>query len=730
MVVPSKTGLGNEQISLFHSIIEYHTIRLDRSDMDTGRMTPAAATPPLTQATTATGRWVWPARLMWLVLTGLVLLTLSQIWPENYSVTYGEWVVTQTRPAVQTLMRYGDFVRIITVLESLSALTALLMGFMIFWYKSNDKMGLFVSAFLILTSPWFLSANMETWQMPSWMPFSSTLISLLMSANLSSLVLFFYLFPDGHFVPSWTRWPVILLLVVFGIYILGSLFNIPAPFANIWFLYAVFFLGSLFVAGIAQFYRYRTLTDPLQRQQMKWVVWGFGAYIIGAALTFAGVFWGPFFWGPVLELLVWTTAKWFIPLAIGFSILRYRLWDIDLLINRTLVYGMLTAFVIGLYVSLVGALGSFFQQEGNPLIAALATGVVALLFEPLRRRLQRSVNRLMYGEQDDPVALLNKLGTRLEQMASPETTLVSFVETLAHSLKLPYVAIGSETAGNEAEPWAVYGLPATDSMALPLSYQGEKVGQLWVGLRSKGETFSHREQQLLETVAQQLGTAVHALRLTSDLQQSRERLVAAREEERLRIRRDLHDGLGPQLASLALKLDAARNLLKQDVQKVEPLLVELKEQAQTAVTDIRELVYGLRPPTLDQLGLVSALQEFAAAHSQNGLHITVMASQPLPNLSAAAEVAAYRIAIEAMTNVVRHAGATHCQVHLTLDKALNLEISDNGCSFVSGQKFGVGLTSMQERARELGGTLTIEARPEGGTIVRAQLPLHDKADTT
>jgi len=699
--------------------------------MDTGRMAPAAATSPLTQETTATDRWLWPTRLIWLGLTVLVLLTLSQIWPGNYRDTYGEWVVFQTRPVILPIMRYADFVRFVTVVESLSALTSLLMGCVICWYKSNDRMGLFVSAFLILAVPWILSSNLEVWRMPSWMPlpFSAVLLSLLRSAMLISLVLFFYLFPDGRFVPRWTRWSALFLFATFAVFVLGSIFEIASPFGDLWLVYVFIFAGSLALAGTAQIYRYRTQTDAVQRQQMKWVVFGFAAYIILLLPISSGILGGVSSWGPVIALFGQLLAQWLIPLTIGFSILRYRLWDIDLLINRTLVYGVLTALVIGVYIMTVGALGSFFRPEGNPLIAALATGLIALLFEPLRRRLQKGVNRLMYGEQDDPVALLNKLGARLEQMASPEITLVSFVETLAHSLKLPYVAIGSETAGNGDKPWITYGIPTTEAMALPLRYQGEKVGQLRVGLRSKGETFSHREQQLLETVAQQLGTAVHALRLTADLQQSRERLVTAREEERLRIRRDLHDGLGPQLASLTLKLDAARNLLKQDAHKVEPLLVELKEQAQTAVVDIRELVYGLRPPALDQLGLVSALQEFAAAHSQNRLHISVIAPQPVQDLSAAAEVAAYRIAIEAMTNVVRHARASHCHVYLTLDKTLNLEISDNGRGFAPEQKSGIGLASMQERAAELGGTLTIEAGSEGGTIVRAQLPLHDKVTT-
>jgi signal transduction histidine kinase len=216
----------------------------------------------------------------------------------------------------------------------------------------------------------------------------------------------------------------------------------------------------------------------------------------------------------------------------------------------------------------------------------------------------------------------------------------------------------------------------------------------------------------------------HAVRLTADLRRSRERLVAAREEERRRLRRDLHDGLGPQLASLTLKLDAARNLLAHDPAAADALLVELKDQTQTAIADIRRLVYDLRPPALDQLGLVPALREHALTRKAlNGLQIAVEASEPWPALPAAVEVAAYRIVLEALTNVERHARARRCVVRLTLDDALQLEIADDGVGLSPGYQAGVGLTSMRERAAELGGSCTIESASDGGTRVLARLPL-------
>jgi len=232
---------------------------------------------------------------------------------------------------------------------------------------------------------------------------------------------------------------------------------------------------------------------------------------------------------------------------------------------------------------------------------------------------------------------------------------------------------------------------------------------------------------LLEDLAPQVGVAVHAVRLTADLQRSREQLVLAREEERRRLRRDLHDGLGPQLAGLALKLETLRNRLHGDP-LADSLLADLAKQTQNATADIRHLVYELRPPTLDELGLVMALREGVTQFSQQGcndLNITFEAPESLPPLPAAVEVAVYRITQEALTNVIRHAEAHNCHVHLRLDESaglLCLEVQDDGKGVHKKRRTGVGLNSMRERAEELGGTLTITPAPNGGTGLVACLP--------
>jgi signal transduction histidine kinase len=261
-------------------------------------------------------------------------------------------------------------------------------------------------------------------------------------------------------------------------------------------------------------------------------------------------------------------------------------------------------------------------------------------------------------------------------------------------------------------------------------YQNEQMGELVLAPRASGETFTPADRALLDDLARQTGVAAHAVRLTSalqrlaaDVQRSREQLVTTREEERRRLRRDLHDGLGPTLATITVKAEAASDAIAAEPAQARQLLEELIGQAQTAIGDIRRLVYNLRPPALDDLGLVAALRAQALHYDHPGLHVSIEAPMQLPELSAAVEVAAYRIVQEALTNVVHHANARVCLIRLSCDGALHLEITDDGCGIAASRQAGVGLRSMQERAEEVGGTCVVEVLPDKGTRVRARLPV-------
>ena len=336
----------------------------------------------------------------------------------------------------------------------------------------------------------------------------------------------------------------------------------------------------------------------------------------------------------------------------------------------------------------------------------------------------------MYGERDTPYRVISRLGQRLEATLAPDAVLPTIVETVAHALKLPYAAIALEQEG-ELVRVASYGSPKESLTHLPLVYQNEQMGELLLAPRGLGESFTPVDRALLEDLARQTGVAVHTVRLTTDLQcltgelqASRTQLVTMREEERRRLRRDLHDGLGSALTSMTFQLDAASNVLERDPQAARTLLADLKRQTQASIADIRRLVYNLRPPILDEWGLVAALHEQVAQYQLNHVQVCVEAPVSLPPLPAAVEVAAYRIALEALANVVRHAHASSCIMRLALsDDVLTVEVRDDGEGLPEGYHAGVGISAMRERTAELGGSCAVETITSGGTRVCARLPL-------
>ena len=568
---------------------------------------------------------------------------------------------------------------------------------------------------------------------------------------LGGFVLIFLLFPTGR--PLTPRWrPLVwaaagaMVLLALGDALLpGPLRNYPSvrnPFgvgplepvlrATNKLAFVILMLALVAAAASLVLRLRRSRGD--ERQQLKWVA---GAAVLAALLVLTGpIFWFALPSSPAwLWPVVYALAGVSIPLSVGVAMLKYHLYDIDLIINRTLVYGALTLIVVGLYVLVVGYLGNVLQTSNNLGISLLATGLVAVLFQPLRERLQRAVNHLMYGERDDPYGVVSRLGQRLEGTLSPQAVLPAIVETVAQALKLPYAAIALAREDGYV-PAATVGTPSDEPIVLPLVYQQELVGRLLVAPRAPGEAFNPADRQLLDDLARQAGIAVHAVRLTEDLQRSRERLVTAREEERRRLRRDLHDGLGPALAAQMLKIGSARMLYPRDPTTADALLAELERDMERSLADVRRLVYNLRPPALDELGLVGAIRDSIGQYQleteepadAGRLTISVDAPDDLPALPAAVEVAAYRIAHEALTNVVRHAHAHRCRIELWLKPDgerswLELTVVDDGIGLPSMRHAGVGLVSMRERAAELGGTCLVEPLPTGGAMVCARLPV-------
>jgi two-component system NarL family sensor kinase len=350
-----------------------------------------------------------------------------------------------------------------------------------------------------------------------------------------------------------------------------------------------------------------------ERQQLKWLTVVAGMIVAAFAAHFLiQIVWGN--GAPDFGSLVFHALLVFgLPVATAIAIFKYRLYEIDFLINRALVYGVLTIAVIGFYVGVVGALGFLLQQRASLLISLLATGVIAVAFAPLRLRVQTAVNRLLFGVRRDPYEVLADLARQLEATSADTPLLEAVAETVARALQLPYVAIHAVT-DERGTIHAEHGSLVGEPIVIPLVYQGEVTGELILALGAQAVELSPTDKRMLADLTRQAAAAVHSVVITSQLQRSRERLVSALEEERRRLRRDLHDGLGPALAAQTLKAGSARALLTRDPERAKALLEELEADAQTAMADVRRLVYNLRPPALDELGLAGAIRKTADAH--------------------------------------------------------------------------------------------------------------------
>ncbi|MGW3367182.1 sensor histidine kinase [Streptosporangium canum] len=447
---------------------------------------------------------------------------------------------------------------------------------------------------------------------------------------------------------------------------------------------------------------------------------------------------------------------------------------VHLVLNRALVYGGLAVVTGGIYSGLTWLVTTLAgsQDAVAGLVAALAAGAV---FHPARLRLQRVVDRLLRIERD-PYRVADRLSRTLQEAVDPAEGLVTAAVLVRQALRADGVAV--EVHGGHTGV-VLDGELGDRPVETPLVWHGEPVGRLL----SSGPGTS---PDLLDALARHLAELAHAVRLTADVRRSRERILTTREEERRRLRRDLHDGLGPTLASLAMTVDEARLRLERDPEAVEGLLIRVRDQMGAAIVDVRDLVYGLRPPALDDLGLVGSLRALADAP---GPRVDIAVVGPLGDVPATVEVAAYRIAQEALTNVRRHAQATTALVRVELLRAepvqaetaraepvqaetaragmeqagpapargetgraeggraeggraegggaeggaagrraagggeLRLSVADDGIGLPERVRGGVGLVSMRERAAEAGGSCTVGPRPGGGTEVIVHLPL-------
>jgi signal transduction histidine kinase len=534
------------------------------------------------------------------------------------------------------------------------------------------------------------------------------------------------LFPTGR-LPS-PRWRPVLLAdvtLLAGLFLLLALTPHPidasdrvlnpwAPVRATWArsLTTVVILGVLLlvVVGLVSLLVRMRRSAGVERRQIQWLVLGTVTTVILAVVAGLAPAW--------LDEPLWTLAVAAIPLAVLVGMVRHGLFDVQVVLNRTLVYALLTGVVVVGYLVAAAQLGEIAAQK----LGVLAVALLALLLALARDRLQRAVDRALFGQRHDPYAVVDRVGQRIEAAPGPAEAVADSLDELRAALRLPSVDVLPDDPRLQRRS---VGSPVAGTVDLPITAHGRRVAVLRVGLRHRGARFTAAERSVLDDAGRRVGALLQAAALVEDVRGSRERVVGAREEERRRLRHDLHDGVGPQLAGLALQLDSLGKRVAGDEEN-RARVQRLRDQLRDTVVVVRRLVDDLRPPALDDVGLLEALREQVRSFTGDAGPAVEVAGSPLPALPAAVEVAAYRIATEAVTNAVRHASPSRVGVQLAeCDERLVVEVRDDGRGFSDEVRRGVGMTSMEERAAEVGGRLSVDTGP-GGTTVRAELPVEGR----
>jgi signal transduction histidine kinase len=586
--------------------------------------------------------------------------------------------------------------------------------------------------------------------------------------GLGLAVFILLLFPTGH-LPS-RRWRPVAWAAAAGLaaWVLGNAFaprivsdntptpnpiGVAAPAGNVFYILVGGGLLLIIASGLAAIgslvFRYRQ-AGTVEREQLKWLVYA-GAIIVLALLAgpVTSHFMGPGTASTNLQNALSSGGAALIPCAIGIAIFRYHLYDIDVVINKTLVYGLLAAFITAVYVAIVVGIGSLVAQHGDQTsfgLSIVATAVVAVAFQPVRARIQHLANRLVYGKRATPYEVLAQFAERTAGTYATEELLPRMARILAEGTGAARTDVWLQAGGTfrddaawppGAEPFPdatadLHGglaVPGADRVLL-VRYQGKVLGALSV-IKRPGESLTPAEGKLLADLAAQAGLVLRNVglweQLTARLEEiraSRQRLVAAQDEERRRIERNIHDGAQQQLVAMAIKLNIAEGLIGTDMDGERELLAELRQEAAGAVEDLRDLARGIYPPLLASQGLAAALRAQAAKSPVP----TTVAADGIGRYPQDVEAAVYFCVLEALQNVAKYAGASQARVRLEASgDQLLFEVADDGAGFDPDTTgYGTGLQGMADRLGAHGGRLDVRSASGAGTVitgrVRAQVP--------
>jgi signal transduction histidine kinase len=598
----------------------------------------------------------------------------------------------------------------------------------------------------------------------------------LWSAALSLLAVGLLLFPDGRIASRGWRavlWACVAVDAAFvcalGLFALTTIIGAPVsigldgqlsvmsnsggisgnPFGAAFLALFPFLLATLVVAAAGLITNTRR-SQGERRQQLKWFMYAAALSAIGLGVYEVGVFTvGPSTAlaqaGSVLVIL----GLCALPVSAAVAVFKYHLYDIDVVISRTLVYGSLAALITGVYVAIAVGIGALIGSGGRPNLALsiLATAIVAVGFQPIRARLQRIVNRLVYGKRATPYEVLSRFSGQVAETYAADDVLPRMAKVLCEgtgaATATVWLRAGTQLRPVATSPRALEGLhavgitgtqlphiPGADTSA-PVLHQGDLLGALTISKR-RGELVTPIEQKLLDDLALQAGLVLRNVGLTAellerleDLRASRQRLVTAQDMERRRLERNLHDGAQQHLVALKVKLGLAELLLQNDIDRARSTLQQLKADVDEAIEALRDLARGIYPPILADQGLRAALESQARKAT---IPVTVEAGA-LERYTPNVEATVYFCVLEALQNTQKYAAASRVTVRVAFgDGSLRFEVEDDGRGFdPANARKGSGLTNMADRLDAIGGRLDIEARPGHGCRLSGSLPIQGVA---
>lgn len=559
------------------------------------------------------------------------------------------------------------------------------------------------------------------------------------------------LFPDGR-LPS-RRWRPLAWLALGSIAFLAVAYAVaPGPLdsprvanpagvgVGLSGAFAGLFTGLAFVAVAAcvlcvcsLFFRYHH-ADGDVRQQVKW----FG---LGAAFTLTCLLAGSAAQGlgaQVVSDVLWAIGVLGVPVGAAIAILRFRLFDIDVVISKAIVYGSLAAFIAIVYVGLVAGVGQLAGSVGTPVLSAIAAAIVALAFQPVRRRMQRFANRLVYGQRATPYEVLSDFSGQVAHAYSVEDILPKMAQIVAAGTGVAraevWLRVGAEL--RSVARWPQDGAASPSPVPMPsgeipefgegeavfrVVHQGDMLGAIAVQAPA-GDPITADKEKLIANLAAQAGLVLRNVRLLEDIRASRQRIVTAQDAAARRLERNIHDGAQQQLVALAIKTGLADSLVGHDDAEAHQMLSQIQAEIKEALSDLRDLARGIYPPLLADLGLVAALQ----AQARKSALPAVVEGDGLGRYPQEAETAVYFCALEALQNVAKYARASRAIVRLSAPNgALAFCVEDDGVGFDPNAKgHGSGIQGMSDRLAALGGELRVTSTPGAGTIVKGSVPVH------